>query len=749
MLKQMEEAMALFHSDQKKFWKKLRGQNVSLPTPLQSPEVWKDFMCKLSTLGNYNTPVHQDSLSQVAYPVQATTPAQSLNQPFSQEEVEEGLLSLKNGKASGFLGYPAEFLKYAQKLPKANGVPSPHILSRLIQDLLNAIFYQGRIPVHHNTSTIAPTLKDSKGDILDTGNYRPLAVPEPLMKLYATLIDKRVVQHLDEHGFRCEAQTSFRKGLSTLHSLFTLQHFIDRATLTEPLYVCKLDLSKAYDRVPRELLWEALRRVGIQGECLQAIKALYEDARLTVGVGATYGEYHTPQAGITQGSPLSPTIWSIIADGLIRYIHAKCPHIGSRTRDGLRVSILMFADDIKLLATTHEDLQTLLDVVKEWCDLMNMVVNELKTHVLIFPEHGRPTLVQFHYDGKPLDIVPSTKYLGILFSSKNGIGETFQLLHKKMWGAWTSVLRRYGNLQSSVSIGLILRLLLTCVVPAGSYACELWSVLDIPNSSTGMTHKALETDFRSMLRMVVGAGNTVSQEVLLEELGLHPVRHHWMRRVVTFWNSLVKLPETHMYARILKDSCYFGVTTHNRTWAGSVMRMLRSIGYPYDIDCNQAHPIDLEVFKSVLQQQRDKAWGDLNLSPRLGPSIGVQRCTYLRWFARPSRVSKHRLLYLSISVRKLRLFLRFRMGQHDLPIVTGRWRGIPRHERFCDMCSLPLVGDEQHFVFYCPYLHPVRDRYMDLFRSPFRSLRQFIWQDNTPRVINFLVECLELRKLMQ
>jgi hypothetical protein len=179
------------------------------------------------------------------------------------------------------------------------------------------------------------------------------------------------------------------------------------------------------------------------------------------------------------------------------------------------------------------------------------------------------------------------------------------------------------------------------------------------------------------------------------------------------------------------------------------MRMLRSIGYPYDIDCNQAHPIDLEVFKSVLQQQRDKAWGGLNLSPRLGPSLGVQRCTYLRWFARPSRVSKHRLLYLSISVRKLRLFLRFRMGQHDLPIVTGRWRGIPRHERFCDMCSLPLVGDEQHFVFYCPYLQPVRDRYMDLFRSPFRSLRQFMWQDNTPRVITFLVECLELRKLMQ
>jgi hypothetical protein len=86
------------------------------------------------------------------------------------------------------------------------------------------------------------------------------------------------------------------------------------------------------------------------------------------------------------------------------------------------------------------------------------------------------------------------------------------------------------------------------------------------------------------------------------------------------------------------------------------------------------------------------------------------------------------------------------IGLHDLPIATGRLRGIPRHERWCDQCSLHLVGDEQHFVFYCPFLQQVRDRYPDLFHLPIRSLPQFLWQEDIIQVINFVVDCFALRQ---
>jgi hypothetical protein len=65
------------------------------------------------------------------------------------------------------------------------------------------------------------------------------------------------------------------------------------------------------------------------------------------------------------------------------------------------------------------------------------------------------------------------------------------------------------------------------------------------------------------------------------------------------------------------------------------------------------------------------------------------------------------------------------------------------------MCSLPLVGDEQHFVCYCPALQSVRDSYSDLFRVPVRALCQFMWQEDTIHVVNFIVDCFAKREMLR
>ena len=257
----------LYHSSPRQFWQLLRGPPQGLPPALCHPDAWQEFSRLFQGAG---APPHladalPASLSSVAFPVQVPQLHGALDDPFSPDEVYAALTRLNSGRAPGLSGYPAELLRFAQPLRPPDGAPLPHVLLPVLTDLFNGFLDAGHIPVTCNPLLVSPVLKDSRKSALDTSNYRPIAVQEPLLRLYSSLLNARLVRYLEEAHLKCPEQCGFRPGFSTLHVLFALQHFIDLATPQQPLYVCFLDLSKAYDRVPRPFLWEALQRLGVGG----------------------------------------------------------------------------------------------------------------------------------------------------------------------------------------------------------------------------------------------------------------------------------------------------------------------------------------------------------------------------------------------------------------------------------------------------------------------------------------------------
>lgn len=56
--------------------------------------------------------------------------------------------------------------------------------------------------------------------------------------------------------------------------------------------------------------------------------------------------------------------------------------------------------------------------------------------------------------------------------------------------------------------------------------------------------------------------------------------------------------------------------------------------------------------------------------------------------------------------------IRFRCSCHKLAIEVGRYKGIPKEERFCTWCDMNEIGDEFHFVFQCPKFSELREKFV-------------------------------------
>ena len=72
----------------------------------------------------------------------------------------------------------------------------------------------------------------------------------------------------------------------------------------KPLYIAFVDIEKAFDRVPRKVLWAALRSVGVEEWAVRIIQGMHTKTRSRVGVD------------VHQGSALSPLLFILALQAL-------------------------------------------------------------------------------------------------------------------------------------------------------------------------------------------------------------------------------------------------------------------------------------------------------------------------------------------------------------------------------------------------------------------------------------------------
>ena len=66
-----------------------------------------------------------------------------------------------------------------------------------------------------------------------------------------------------------------------------------------------------------------------------------------------------------------------------------------------------------------------------------------------------------------------------------------------------------------------------------------------------------------------------------------------------------------------------------------------------------------------------------------------------------------------LSETHFKSLVNYRMCNNCLPIETGRWSGLDRSQRKCNLCNIDDIGDEFHYIFRCPYFAVIRKHTLD------------------------------------
>ena len=581
-----------------------------------------------------------------------------INKPFTLNELEKQLKSLKNNKSPGPDDIVNELLKSAGRNLKIN-----------ILNMLNWIFQEEDMPESLLELDIKAIYK-GKGSITEISNYRGLFLGNTISKLLEKLICARTSPKVDTS--MTEAQAGGREGRNITDHLFIIRAIIKHFKyLNIPLIIEFLDLIKAFDKMILRNVMTDLWKCQVRGKIWRVIYLMNKQA--TISIKTNFGKTETIKIGETlkQGSVMASLLAAMHTDT----VNMLFEHQGLGTYYGkIQIGNLIFQDDIVRIEHNPDLMNT---ANKQFLAFKNK--NRMEFH---------PTKSSFltSKNTHPLITIGSTKlqqsseykYLGDILTPDGKPTLTIKSRRNRITGLTAELNAIIETLhQTHLNIDAIMQYHNGIILPTLLINSETWEL--------SKQHLAsLETIQNITLKRLLRMPSSTPTIGLRNELNILSVENQILKKRLMYFHRLLNMPESNITHKVLMEQ----KSMPEDTWLSVTMAQIINLKINMNLDeiknisKFQWKNIVVEAVQNKESNERETWLKTSSKCCQLQVNI-KQPSTYLKKL-NPANA----IMILKIRLKMLNLKTNFKTAHHD---------------HSCPVCKSLQLDTLEH-LFSCPKL---------------------------------------------
>ena len=339
----------------------------------------------------------------------------------------------------------------------------------------------------------------------------------------------------------------------------------------QPVYICFVDLSKAFDSIPLNNLKSKLHSILPKGTLLSLIINLIDGKRYKVLHNGEETEPFMLSAGVPQGDSMSPTLFSVYINSMVDALKQSEDVIDPPLLIGdMKISTVIYADDIVLMSQSQTGIIKQIKIVQNFCSENGLNINYEKTKIIIANskhkyKHLKLVTERTNYE---IEIVNNYKYLGMWINEKGSNKRHIEALEKigrRSSFMTTRILKEFGEINGTFLSNTFEMLSISKM----KYCAEL-CFGDNLNGLNKIQHQ--------FYKRFCHLKTTTPNYCLIGEFGIKPMQFHFSKAALTYWLKILQTDDRNLTKQLYNQIITrIEDTRYSDTWCYKIRKLLHEL----------------------------------------------------------------------------------------------------------------------------------------------------------------------------